>query len=124
MIIEIVLLTSNKPSRNVQTTEDTTKTEVRNTLRDLLEARENMYIQAKAVSVAQKRVKSVNMFLEAGRAQIRDLLEAQDALLSAQNSLTAAVVNYRIAELAIQRDTGVLEVDEKGLWKEYIAGGI
>ncbi|MGB8225623.1 MAG: TolC family protein, partial [Sedimentisphaerales bacterium] len=69
--------------RNVQTTEDTTKTEVRNTLRDLLEARENMYIQAKAVSVAQKRVKSVNMFLDAGRAQIRDLLEAQDALLSA-----------------------------------------
>jgi outer membrane protein TolC len=83
-----------------------------------------MYIQAKAVSVAQKRVKSVNMFLEAGRAQIRDLLEAQDALLSAQNSLTAAVVNYRIAELAIQRDTGVLEVDEKGLWKEYIPGGV
>ncbi|MCX5633019.1 MAG: TolC family protein [Phycisphaerae bacterium] len=110
--------------RNVQTTEDTTKTEVRNTLRDLLEARENMYIQAKAVSVAQKRVKSVNMFLEAGRAQIRDLLEAQDALLSAQNSLTAAVVNYRIAELAIQRDTGVLEVDEKGLWKEYTPGGV
>jgi outer membrane protein TolC len=109
--------------RNVQITEDTIKTQVRNALRDLLEARENMYIQAKAVSVAQKRVKSVNMFLEAGRAQIRDLLEAQDALLSAQNSLTAAVVNYRIAELAIQRDTSVLEIDEKGLWKEYLPGG-
>lgn len=118
------LINLEQAVRNVQTTEDTTKTEVRNTLRDLLEARENMYIQAKAVSVAQKRVKSVNMFLEAGRAQIRDLLEAQDALLSAQNSLTAAVVNYRIAELAIQRDTGVLEVDEKGLWKEYIPGGV
>lgn len=118
------LISLEQAVRNVQTTEDTTKTEVRNTLRDLLEARENMYIQAKAVSVAQKRVKSVNMFLEAGRAQIRDLLEAQDALLSAQNSLTAAVVNYRIAELAIQRDTGVLEVDEKGLWKEYTPGGV
>ena len=110
--------------RNVQTTEDTTKTEVRNTLRDLLEARENMYIQAKAVYVAQKRVKSVNMFLEAGRAQIRDLLDAQDALLLSQNLLTAAVVNYRVAELAIQRDTGVLQVDEKGLWQEYSPGGI
>jgi outer membrane protein TolC len=109
--------------RTVQTTEDTIKTEIRNTLRDLLEARENMYIQAKAVSVAEKRVKSVNMFLEAGRAQIRDLLEAQDSLLSAQNSLTASVVNYRIAELAIQRDTGVLEVNETGLWKEYSLGG-
>ncbi|MFA5292113.1 MAG: TolC family protein [Phycisphaerae bacterium] len=109
--------------RNIQATEDTIKTEVRNALRDLLEARENMHIQAKAVSVAEKRVKSVNMFLDAGRAQIRDLLEAQDSLLAAQNSLTAAVVNYRTAELAIQRDTGVLEVDEKGLWKEYQPGG-
>jgi outer membrane protein TolC len=63
------------------------------------------------------------MFLDAGRAQIRDLLEAQDALLSAQNALTASVVSYRVAELAIQRDTGVLEVDEKGLWQEYSPGG-
>lgn len=110
--------------RNVQTFEDTVKTNIRDALRNLLEARENMYIQAKAVSVAQKRVRSVNMFLEAGRAQIRDLLEAQDALLAAQNSLTAAVVNYRTAELAIQRDAGVLEIDEQGLWKEYSPGGI
>jgi outer membrane protein TolC len=88
----------------------------------MLEARENMYIQAKAVYVAQKRVKSVNMFLEAGRAQTRDLLEAQDDLLSAQNLLTASVVDYRIAELEIQRDMGVLEVDEKGLWHEYEHG--
>ena len=108
--------------RDVQILEDEIKTEVRNALRDMLEARENMYIQAKAVYVAQKRVKSVNMFLEAGRAQTRDLLEAQDDLLSAQNLLTASVVDYRIAELEIQRDIGVLEVDEKGLWHEYEPG--
>jgi outer membrane protein TolC len=105
--------------RDVQILEDEIKTEIRNALRDMLEARENMYIQAKAVYVAQKRVKSVNMFLEAGRAQTRDLLEAQDDLLSAQNLLTASVVDYRIAELEIQRDMGVLEVNEKGLWHEY-----
>ena len=81
-----------------------------------------MYIQAKAVYVAQKRVKSVNMFLDAGRAQTRDLLEAQDALLSAQNALTASVVDYRVAELTIQRDMGVMQVNEKGLWQEYLPG--
>jgi outer membrane protein TolC len=108
--------------RNVQTFEDDIKTQIRNTLRDLLVARENMYIQAKAVYVAQKRVKSVNMFLDAGRAQTRDLLEAQDALLAAQNSLTASVVDYRTAELNVQRDMGVLQVDEKGLWQEYSPG--
>jgi len=108
--------------RDLQIQEDGIKTQVRGVLRDLLEARENMYIQAKAVYVAQKRVKSVNMFLDAGRAQTRDLLEAQDALLSAQNALTASVVDYRVAELAIQRDMGLLQVNEKGLWKEYSTG--
>lgn len=115
-------ITLQQTVRDVQILEDSIKFDIRNALRNLLEARENMYIQAKAVAVAQKRVKSVNMFLDAGRAQIRDLLEAQDDLLAAQNALTAAVVQYRIAELNIQRDMGVLEIDEKGLWKEYLPG--
>jgi len=110
--------------RNVQALEDNIKAQVRNRLRDMLEAREKMHIQAKSVYVAQKRVRSVNMFLDAGRAQMRDLLEAQDALLLAQDSLTASVIDYRTAELNIQRDMGVLQVDEKGLWKEYSPGGI
>ncbi|MEN6384879.1 MAG: TolC family protein, partial [Phycisphaerales bacterium] len=108
--------------RDVQTLEDTIKLDIRSSLRNLLEARENMYIQAKAVAVAQKRVRSVNMFLDAGRTEMRELTDAQDALLEAQNNLTAAVVRYRIAELSIQRDMGVLEIDENGLWKEYIPG--
>ncbi|MBN1788423.1 MAG: TolC family protein [Sedimentisphaerales bacterium] len=110
--------------RDVQELEDNIKSEIRNRLRDLLEAREKMHIQAKSVYVAQKRVTSVNMFLDAGRAQTRDLLEAQDDLLDAQNSLTASVIDYRIAELNVQRDMGVLQVDEKGLWKEYSPGDI
>ncbi len=105
--------------RAVQVSENKIKLAVLNELRDLLQARESLYIQAKAVYVAQKRVKSVNLFLEAGRAQMRDLLEAQESLLSAQNGLTAAVVDYRIAELQLQRDIGLLKVDEKGLWQEF-----
>jgi hypothetical protein len=28
-------------------------------------------------------------------------------------------VDYRVATLALQRDMGLLETDEKGLWREY-----
>ncbi|CCK82190.1 TolC family protein [Desulfobacula toluolica] len=105
--------------RDVQDLEDNVKLSVRSRLRDLLEARETLHIQAKAVLVALKRVKSINMFMDAGRAETRDLLEAQDALLSAQLSLTSARVNYRIAELEIQRDMGVLKVTDTGMWQEY-----
>jgi len=33
--------------------------------------------------------------------------------------LTAAVINYRITELELQQDMGLLKVDEKGLWQEF-----
>lgn len=110
--------------RDVQELEDEVKLEVRNNLRDLLESRESLRIQAESVKVAKRRVASTGLFLRAGRAKVRDVLEAQEALISAQNALTSAVVRYRVAELSLQRDLGVLEVDENGLWREFVPEGI
>jgi outer membrane protein TolC len=113
------LIDLEKATRTVQDLEDQIKLSIRSALRTLLQSRESLKIQARSVVVAQKQVKSSNLFLEAGRIQIRDLLEAQDALLSAQNSLTQAVVSYRIAELELQQDLDVLKVNEQGLWQEF-----
>jgi outer membrane protein TolC len=113
------LIDLERATRNVQTLEDQIKLSIRSELRTLLETRESLKIQAQAVVVAEKRVRSSRLFLEAGRAQIRDLLDAQDSLLSAQNSLTRALVDYRIGELEIQRDLGLIEVNERGLWHEF-----
>lgn len=117
-------ITLERTVRELQKLEDQIKLSIRNKLRDMLEARESLQIQGQSVVVAQKRVKSTNLFLEAGRAQIRDLLEAQDALLSAKNGLTSAAINYRIAEMELQRDMDVLKIDENGLWQEYSPKGI
>ena len=111
-------ITLERTVRAAQRLEDQVKLDVRNSLRDLLETRENLQIQAQAVTLAQRRVASTDLFLKAGRAQIRDLLDAQESLVSAQNALTAALVSYRISELQLQRDTGLLAVDAKGLWQE------
>jgi outer membrane protein TolC len=108
--------------RNVQQLEDQIKFEVRNELRNLLEARENYMIQTQGVNLARQRTKSTEQFLNAGRAQVRDILEAQQALVSAQNALTAALVSYRISELELQRDIGVLKIDHKGVWSEFKPG--
>ena len=108
-----------RATRSLQELEDQIKLQVRDDLRNLLQARESHVIQARAAELARRRVASTELFLEAGRAQIRDLLEAQEALVSAQNALTAAMVSYRVAELELQQDMGVLEVDEKGNWREY-----
>lgn len=105
--------------RSLQQLEDSVKLDIRNNLRNLRESRENLQIQALARDLAERRVASTQLFLEAGRAEIRDLLDARDALLSAQDSLTSALINYRLAELELQRDLGVLEVSPEGLWEEY-----
>jgi len=113
------LIDLERATRSVQSLEDQIKQSVRTELRTLLESRESLKIQAQSVIVAEKRVRSTTLFLEAGRTEIRNLLEAQDALLSAQNLLTRAVVDYRIAELELQRDLDVLDVNEQGLWREF-----
>ena len=113
------LINLERATRSVQTLENQVKLAVRDELRALLESRETLKIQAQAVVIAEKRVGSAALFVEAGRAQIRDLLEAQDDLLSARNALTAAIVNSRITELELQRDMGVLQVNARGLWQEF-----
>ena len=109
--------------RNVQSLEDTIKLSIRQSLNKMVEARESVAIQTKAVSVAENRAKSTSMFFEAGRSELRDLLEAQASLLTARNALTTAVVEYRRAELAFQRDAGILQIDDKGLMVEYSPTG-
>ena len=105
--------------RELQETEDRIKLSVRNDLRSLLRVRENVLIQLEAVELARKRVHSTDLFLQSGRAEIRDVLESEEALLNAQNALIDAVVNYRINELSLQRDMGLLQVDADGLWTEF-----
>ena len=114
------LITLERAVRAVQSEEDRIKLAVRDMLSVMRQTRENLDIQTQAVMTAEKRVKSVSLFLEAGRAQIRDLLEAQDALLSAQNGLTSAAVGYRVAELELQQNLGLLTVDDRGLWQESL----
>jgi len=113
------LIDLEQATRDVQSLEDQIKLSIRNELRALLELRESLKIQAQAVVVAEKRVKSTTLFFEAGRTEIRNLLEALDSLLGAQNSLTSDVVSYRVSELELQRDMGVLQVGESGLWREF-----
>ncbi|HEX5137551.1 MAG TPA: TolC family protein [Planctomycetota bacterium] len=112
-------ITLERSVRSFQGLEDRVKLEVRQSLRDLVEARESVLIQEQAVRLAQERVTSTNLVLEAGRGEVRDVLDAQESLLEAQNALTAAMIRYRVSELAIQRDMGVLAVGPDGLWQEY-----
>ncbi|MDA1142672.1 MAG: TolC family protein [Planctomycetota bacterium] len=91
--------------------EDIVKLQVRNAHRALIQTSESFQIQKQSEVLAMRRVKGANLLLQSGRAQARDLLEAQDALINAQNALIGALVDYRVARLEYLRDTGSLDVD-------------
>ncbi len=104
--------------RDYQSEEDKLKQSVREQVRGMNENRETLTIQFMAVSLAERRVESMNILMQAGRAEMNDFLDAQQSLLSAQNSLYSAIVGYRIDELNLQCQLGILDVSVAGLWKE------
>ncbi|MFO7830715.1 MAG: TolC family protein [Desulfuromonadaceae bacterium] len=109
------ILAREQQLRNLAGLEDEVKYQVRNAWGQMREALETIRIQEQAVKVAKRRVASTGLFLKAGRIQMRDLLEAQDALVAADNALVAAQVEYLIAALRLKRDTGELDLDYSGV---------
>ena len=102
--------------RELQDHEDAVKQAVRQRLRQLIEARENIVIQTRALEVAERRAAGTQLFLEAGRAAMRDILEAQESLVSARNALTAALIRQRTSAWRLDSELGMLEVADDGLW--------
>lgn len=101
--------------RNAQESEDSIRVQVRDRLRQAQRTLETWRLQGGAVELAERRVESTSLSLEAGRAATRDILEAQEALLAAQNNKTNALIDQRLAVLNLWLDLGLLRLDEAGL---------
>jgi len=85
-------------------------------IRELDQFRQSYEIQQNAVVLAKKRVEGNQLRLKAGTVIFRRLSESQDALISAQNAETRALVDYLGARLNLLIDLGVLKSDEKRYW--------
>ena len=95
------------------------KLDVREAYRRLEEEAESFQTASKSLELARKRVKVSPLLWASQRMNTRDLLEAQDALLSAENSVTHARINYATAKLEFFRDIGLLNVRPDGLWEQH-----
>jgi len=100
--------------RNLDETQDDVILQVRRAMRQLDQARESYETQNRSVALAERRVESTQLLLQAGRATQRDVLDSQQALVEARNALTNALVDHSVAMLQFQRDVGTLVIDEEG----------
>ncbi len=114
------LITLEQRQREYENSVDRVKFDVRQAHRKLQEAKDAYTIRKNSLDLASKRVETNKLLLDAGRVEVRIVLESQDDLVQAQNDVTAALVDYTIAKLVFFRDTGILQVRPDGMWEEKV----
>jgi outer membrane protein TolC len=114
------LITLEQQQRAYSQQVDSVVQDVRQAYRQLMATTEQFITQKKSLAIAEERVKNMPLLLKSGRAKTRDLLDAQDSLLQAQNSLTSALVGHTIAKLSFYRDVGILQVKPDGMWTQSV----
>jgi outer membrane protein TolC len=112
------LISLERARRSQAETQDQVKLSVRQAWRNLLEAAESYKIQLASVELARRRVESTSDLLQRGDLDVDDVLKANEALVDAQNALTRALIDHRLARLALWRDTELLRVGENGVLQE------
>jgi outer membrane protein TolC len=116
------IITFEAELRNLTLTLDNLKESIEQGLRTLEQRRQNYDIQKNALELANRRVTSTTMLLEAGRAEVRDLVDAQDSQISAENAVTAALVDYQQTRLQLLLDIGALNTEAPKFWlKDQLA---
>lgn len=98
--------------------EDGVKNEVLAGYRDLEASRALYDNKVEAYKTACMRVEANDLFMQSGRSSMRDILEAESALLSARNSLCSAVIDWWTSDLSLKCAIGELEIAQDGVWKQ------
>lgn len=97
---------------------DDLKSAVRDDLRTLELSRQSYDIQVRAKALADRRVENSELLLQAGRAQVRDVVDAQSSRVQAYNAATAALVEYHLTRMRLLLDLGVLKTQRDRFWLE------
>ncbi len=114
------LINLNRQQRNFENKRDTVILEVFQQYRNLEEYYQSYLIQKSSLALAERRIESTDLLLQAGRATTRDLLDAQESYLSAKNDLASSVVNYIVSYLKFLYSTESMEVDDNGMWEDNL----
>jgi outer membrane protein TolC len=111
-----ILVSFEAELRSLTLTLDNLKESIDRAQRTLLQKQQNYLIQNNALELAKRRVTSITMLLQAGRAEVRDLVDAQNAQLLSENAVTASLVEYQVARLQLLLDLGVLDTAAPRFW--------
>ncbi|RKX41840.1 MAG: hypothetical protein DRP64_10790 [Verrucomicrobia bacterium] len=118
----IAQITYEREQRNLEEDESDVERSVRDLWRKLERNRSVYKNRLLSVKLAERRVENTTLLLKQGKALTRDLLDAQDDLLSSRNEATVSLVDYTINRLRFWNAIERFEIDPKGMWYEQAAG--
>lgn len=110
-------ITLNQQQRAYNEAVDIVTLQVRQAYRNLNEAAQRHEVYLESLALANKRFKNTFLLLQYGRANTRDVLDAQEDLCDAQNAATESMVSHAVAMLEFYRDVGVLQIRQDGMWE-------
>ncbi|MCP4613854.1 MAG: TolC family protein [Planctomycetes bacterium] len=111
------LLDLEQAIREYENDQDNIELSMRSALRDLRAKAEQYRIEKMALVLAQRRKDSQEMLLSIGQGETRLLLDAEGAILRAQNTVMSRLVAHAVAKLGFYRDVGILQVKPDGMWE-------
>ena len=76
----------------------------------------NVRLQQRSVDEAEKAMKVLTYEYRQGKVANRDVIEAQNKLIAAQNQLLRSLVDALVARLELRQFAGQLQVDPEGQW--------
>lgn len=92
-----------------------------NDWRTIEQARRNFEISDQGVELSARRLEEQRLLADLGRGEARDLVDAQNDLVNAQNQRTSTLVDHTLARLRLWRDMGILYIESDGSWVTKLA---
>jgi len=114
----IAQISLEREIRSLSEDEDDMKRDIRDLWRKLERNRSVYNNRLLSVRLSERRVENTELLLQQGKALTRDLLDAQDDLLSSKNEATVALVDFTINRLRFWNAIERFEIDPKGMWYE------
>mgnify|MGYP000863000529 CR=1 FL=1 len=109
-------ISCDRSRRALDEKRDQITSEIRADWRNLQTAEENYRIQRLSRDLARRRVESTELLQQAGRVNMRDVLDARDDLTQAENAVTQALVAHRLSWLRLLLDREQLPTQPDTLW--------
>ncbi len=96
---------------------DQLELDIRDEVRQLKSAEQRIALQQQQIEQQQRAVAITQVKFEQGTLGNRDLLDARQSLVDAQNALIRLQAEHFVGHLQLMRDLGLLFVAEDGTWR-------